>query len=100
MRTFIFMTAALAVWAAALSAPALASQSTPFVQFLVEKTCSGQSTPFRSGCNGYLHKRVTQHKPAQQCLEEANDLCDHWYGTEPVKKAQCRQAVQFLNSRE
>jgi len=80
--------------------PVNAFQSSPFVQFLVSRVCSGQTASYKSGCNGYLHKRITQYKPPETALTECTNLCDYWYGSEPSKKEQCIQGCRFLNSKE
>ena len=102
MRTtsFIVIVVAIAAICLAVSFRAEAFQSEPLVEFLAKDVGRGQSAAFKSGCNGYLHKRITQHKSPDVCLSEGNSECERWYSTDPVKKAQCMQGCQYLNSKE
>jgi len=98
--SFIVIVVAIAAICLSVSFRADAFQSEPLVLFLATDVGRGQSAAFKSGCNAYLHKRITQHKSPDVCLSESKDLCEYWYSTDPVKKAQCMQGCQYLNSKE
>ena len=102
MRTLSLIFIALAMAAVSFSLPSRAEafQSAPLVEFLARQACQGQSAPYQSGCNGYLHKRITQCKPAAQAFDECSNLCGVWYATDPVKKVNCEEGCRFLNSKE
>ena len=102
MRTMYFNFIVLVIITISILVPlrADASQSSPFVQFLVRTVCQGQSNAYKNGCNIYFQKRIEQHKPASQSLTEGNSWCEFSFPGNPVKITECKQACQFLNSKE
>ena len=103
MRTMFFILIALAIAATFLSIPsrAVAYQAPPFVTFLANNTCQGNSAAYRSGCLAYLHKRITQCKQASEAMTQCNNLCDTWYGVDKqTQNVQCKEGCKYLNDNE
>lgn len=69
--------------------------------FLGNQACQGQPTAYKNGCKGYLDRRITQCRQAEQALSECNADCDKWYDlSKLLNNNACKQGCKFINDRD